>query len=42
MVCGYGNRRGIVERYVYFIMKVVEIDGVCLVMLKNLWGKGEW
>ncbi|VBB75219.1 Putative calpain-1 catalytic subunit [Podospora comata] len=42
MACGYGNRRGIVERHAYSIMKAVEIDGVRLVMLKNPWGKGEW
>ncbi|KAI0470722.1 hypothetical protein GGR56DRAFT_678606 [Xylariaceae sp. FL0804] len=39
---GWGDRKGIVERHAYSVMKAVEMDGRRLVLLKNPWGKGEW
>ena len=38
----WGQRKGIVERHAYSVMRAVEMDGKRLVMLRNPWGKGEW
>ncbi|KXX79311.1 Calpain-B [Madurella mycetomatis] len=39
---GYGHRNGILERHAYSVMRVVEMDGERLLLLKNPWGRSEW
>ncbi|KAI9844149.1 MAG: hypothetical protein M1837_005749 [Sclerophora amabilis] len=39
---GEDSRKGIQEGHAYSIMKVVEMEGERLVLLRNPWGKTEW
>lgn len=33
---------GIVQGHAYSILKLIEVDGTKLIMIRNPWGDGEW
>jgi hypothetical protein len=39
---GRGDRKGVVERHAYSIMKCKEVDGKRFCLLRNPWGEKEW